>query len=191
VDCERFDFKSSKSGEIQMRNRYWASGVVITVALVVGCKQEGNITPAAVGKPSAEGEKYVLPTEPDAAQSVQSARTAAETEDEVVVAGRIGGSVDPWLEGIAAFSIVDPSLKACNAIPGDNCPTPWDYCCESNLKDSMALVKIVDDGGNVVQSDARTLLGVKELDTVVVRGKAQRDDAGNLTILASGVHVRH
>jgi hypothetical protein len=33
-------------------------------------------------------------------------------------------------------------------------------------------------------------LGAKELSTVVVKGKAKRDDAGNLTVLASGVYVR-
>ncbi len=38
--------------------------------------------------------------------------------------------------------------------------------------------------------DARKLLGVKELTTIVVQGIAQRDDANNLTILASGVFVK-
>jgi hypothetical protein len=38
--------------------------------------------------------------------------------------------------------------------------------------------------------DARELLGVKELQTVVVKGKAKRDEQGNLTVLASGVYPR-
>jgi hypothetical protein len=33
-------------------------------------------------------------------------------------------------------------------------------------------------------------LNVKEDEIVVVAGKAMRDDAGNMTILASGVYVR-
>ena len=37
--------------------------------------------------------------------------------------------------------------------------------------------------------DARELLGVKELQTLVVQGQAKRDDGGNLTILAQQVHV--
>jgi len=41
-----------------------------------------------------------------------------------------------------------------------------------------------------VKADARELLNVKEMSTVVVKGKAQRDEAGNLTILASGVYVK-
>lgn len=41
-----------------------------------------------------------------------------------------------------------------------------------------------------MKADARELLKVKELSTVVVKGKAQRDDAGNLTVIASGVYVK-
>ena len=52
------------------------------------------------------------------------------------------------------------------------------------------MVKFVDENGKSVETDARELLGVKELQTVVVTGKAQRDDAGNLTVLASGLFVR-
>jgi len=51
-------------------------------------------------------------------------------------------------------------------------------------------VKIVDEVGKLVADDARKLLGVKELLTVVVQGKAQRDDQGNLSIAASKVFVR-
>ena len=52
------------------------------------------------------------------------------------------------------------------------------------------MVKVVDENGSLVKADARELLKVKELSTVVVKGKAQRDEAGNLTVLASGVYVK-
>ena len=41
-----------------------------------------------------------------------------------------------------------------------------------------------------MKADAKLLLKVKELSTVIVKGKAQRDEAGNLTVLASGVFVK-
>jgi len=53
------------------------------------------------------------------------------------------------------------------------------------------LIKVVDENGTLVKADTRELLKVKELSLVVVAGKAQRDDAGNLTILASGVFVKN
>jgi hypothetical protein len=52
------------------------------------------------------------------------------------------------------------------------------------------LIKVVDENGKLVKADARELLNVKELSTVVIKGKARRDDKGNLTILASGVFVK-
>ena len=42
----------------------------------------------------------------------------------------------------------------------------------------------------VLAADARQLLGVAENDMVVVRGKASKDDNGNFSVLADGVHVR-
>ena len=51
-------------------------------------------------------------------------------------------------------------------------------------------IKVVDEAGELVKHDAKGLLSVKELSTVVVEGKAQRDAAGNLTVLASGVFVK-
>ncbi len=51
-------------------------------------------------------------------------------------------------------------------------------------------MKVVDDTGNPVGEDAREMLGVKELSTVVVKGKALRDEQGNLTIAASEVFVK-
>lgn len=141
---------------------------------------------------STAGGKYLLDSEPAGGAEVIAAREQAEDDGEIVVIGRIGGSENPWVDGRAAFSIVDPTLKACSDIPGDGCPKPWDYCCETDkLPGATALVKVVDADGNLVKGDARELLGVKELQTVVVRGKAKRDEAGNLTILADGVYVRN
>jgi hypothetical protein len=95
----------------------------------------------------------------------------------------------PWgVVGRAAFTIVDPKLEYCQ--PGEGCPTPWDYCCKTDeLPANRAMVKVVNAAGETVEEDARQLLGVKELQTVVVKGKAKRDEAGNLTVLADRVFV--
>lgn len=135
--------------------------------------------------------KVLLAAEPEAAHDVIEVRETVSDGDDVVIVGRIGGSGNPWIEGRAVFSIVDGSLKACSDIPGDECPQPWDYCCETSmLPTATALVKVVDEKGDLLKVDAKQLLDVKELSTVVVKGKAQRDKAGNLTVLASGVFVK-
>lgn len=179
-----------------MKTWSWTTLVMTTlvaVAVLAGCGEEASQddpAPTASG-PSEAGKAYMLAEEPTEANEVIQVREDAKDGDEVLVVGRIGGSEDPWIEGEAAFTIVDNSLKACSDIPGDACEKPWDYCCETTkLPTSTALVKFVDAEGATVDADARELLGVKELSTVVVKGKAKRDDAGNLTVLASGVYVK-
>jgi hypothetical protein len=85
------------------------------------------------------------------------------------------------------FLIVDPSLK-----PTVECECPWDYC-EYKKKDLAAarvLVKFTDGDGKTVNGEARTLFGIKELSTVVVKGKVQRDDKDNVVVVAERLFVR-
>ena len=171
------------------------AGLVLT-GLLIGCSQESASTESSEQSnsqsvPAVDGSEFLLGAEPEGAGGVIKVREDALDGDDVVIVGRIGGSENPWIDGRAAFSIVDGSLKACSDIPGDDCPKPWDYCCEtSKLPNATALIKVVDENGQLVMADAKGLLNVKELSTVVVKGKAQRDDAGNLTVLTGGVFVK-
>lgn len=162
----------------------------VLAGLLIGCSQDTKQA-KPISALTLNRSPFLLSMEPQVATSVIKVRENASDGDDVVIVGRIGGSENPWIEGRAAFSIVDGSLKACSDIEGDNCPQPWDYCCEtSKLPNATALVKIIDDGGNLVTTDARELLEVKELSTVIVKGKAKRDDAGNLTVLANSVYIK-
>jgi hypothetical protein len=101
----------------------------------------------------------------------------------------IGGSSKPFVDGLAAFTIVDPKVPYCAADEG--CPTPWDYCCQTEaVKENIATIKVVDEAGKAIAGNAKELLKVKELSTVVVQGKAKRDDQGNLTVATSKIFVR-
>lgn len=162
--------------------------VLLVVSAIAGC---GKPAAQSDAKPSAEGAAYRLSVEPENAKGVKEVREVAKSDEEITLVGRIGGDTSPWVDGQAAFLIVDPLLKPCNEKEDDGCATPWDYCCDSDLLPShKALVKIVDKDGKTVATDARKLLGVKESQTVVVRGQAKRDDAGNLSVLAAGVYVK-
>src|SRR3990172_9060539 len=135
------------------------------------------------------GKQFLLTEEPEEAADIIPLRKEVENGQEVVVAGRIGGRKNPWIKDAAAFMLVDRSLTPCNEGRDSNCPTPWDYCCSANLARSMVLVMIIDDQGKLVRKDARELLGLRELDRVVVQGWARRDKSGNLSILASRIYV--
>lgn len=168
-----------------MRNFHFPFVVsALCVLATLGCSK------AEVAAPSTEGTAYRLTKEPSGAKEVKAARADAKSDEEITIVGRIGGDANPWVEGQAAFMLVDSALKPCGA--DESCPTPWDYCCSTDdLPTSKAMVKIVDAGGKTVASDARKLLGIKELQTVVVHGRAKRDESGNLTVLADGVFVRN
>lgn len=166
----------------------FAAWAAVAASALAGCGT--SATPPNAAAPSAEGAAYRLATEPAGAKGVKEARADAKDEEEVTLVGRIGGEADPWVEGQAAFVVMDSVLKPCGADEG--CPTPWDCCCDPNLSpETKALVKIVDGSGKTVATDAKKLLGLKELQTVVVRGRTKRDEAGNLTVLADGVFVRN
>ena len=136
-----------------------------------------------------ERSQYLAAVEPEGALPVGKARESVKDNQAVTLVGVIGGSPKPFVEGLAAFTIVDPKVPYCSADEG--CPTPWDYCCtQDQVKGNIATVKIVDDTGKPVAADARKMLNVKELSTVVVQGTARLDDQGNLTVAASQVFVR-
>lgn len=158
--------------------------------LTAGCAQNQTSNPPAKATSTGDGAQYVLAQEPGGAKPVLQVREEAKDGDAVVLVGRIGGTAEPWMKDRAGFFVIDPSLKPCNEREDDDCPTPWDYCCDApdEKAKAMATVKVVDAVGKTVPTHARELLKVKELDTVVVQGKAKRDAEGNLTILASGVY---
>jgi hypothetical protein len=145
---------------------------------------------ATVAAEASNEKGYLLKEEPKNAKGVVKLRKDAKNGEEVVVVGRIGGRVNPWIKGAAAFSIVDEAVKSCDQIEGDNCPTPWDYCCEAGLPQKTVFVTFVDGAGKIVKKDARQLLKVRELQTVVVKGKVKRDKKDNVSIQATKVYVR-
>jgi hypothetical protein len=162
---------------------------VFVLAVIAGCS---NSDVAKSPDDAASGtidSRYVAASEPVGAVPVGEARESVADKEIVTLFGTIGGSSEPFVDGLAAFTIVDTKVPYC--APEEGCPTPWDYCCtQDQVKDNIATVKVVNESGQPVADDARKLLGVKELSTVVVQGTANRDDHGNLTIAATKVFVR-
>jgi hypothetical protein len=138
-----------------------------------------------------EGAPYLLATEPADAKGVIQLREQSKDGDAIVVVGRVGGSKEPYVKGRAAFTIVDPSYQSCDE-RGESCETPWDYChaTKDEMTRATALVKVVDAQGKTLAHDVQDLLGIKPLQTVVVQGRAKRDDNGNLTVLADRIYIR-
>ncbi len=176
-----------------MSSKTMSGFIMITfAALTAGCGQTADAPSTQATKPTSvtatASAELLLTEQPANAKPVAEVLESAKDGVDVTILGRIGGAQNPWVEGRAAFTIVDPKLDPCGEDEG--CPTPWDYCCSTDqLPDNRAMIKFVDAAGDTLEQDARQLLGVKELQTVVVKGKAKRDETGNLTVLASAVFV--
>jgi hypothetical protein len=163
---------------------------VAAMAAMLGCgtSSESAVPTTAV---NIDGSKFLLNEEPDGALGVIAARETAEDGKPLVMVGRIGGTANPWIDGRAAFTVLDASMTVVaeseDMAEGAICT---EECCDAERATCTALVKIVDPQGSIVSVDSRQLLGVKESDMVVVQGRAQKDDKGNFVMLADRVYIR-
>ena len=161
--------------------------LLVAFLLAIGCGKP-PAPPVEKEKPDpavlALAESLKLDAEPAGALAVSAAKKSAKDGESVVVAGQVGGVAKPFIEGRASFVFVDASFTP------SECDCPWDFCETKNKEEGMATVKFVGGDGQTLRAGARELFGLKELSQVVVKGKASRDGKGNLTILATGLHVR-
>lgn len=169
----------------------------VSLPFITGCGQSTQSTaiaaPATVTNPviNIDGSSFLLNEEPTGAVGVIAARESAEDGKPLVLVGRIGGAANPWIDGRAAFTLLDASMSVVaegeDSGDGELC---MGDCCAIDRLASTALVKIVDSQGKLVPVDSRKLLGLKESDMVVLQGTAKKDESGNFVMLAKGVYVR-
>ncbi len=188
-----------------------ASGVPVGASLVnkgglmpgVGVVVSGRVAAAAEGQPVAiEAKKiYVEPTglpdgfflaaEPKDVKFVEAAKKDAKKGDTVVMRGRIGGGLEPFVDGRAVFTIVGPGIKSCADEADDHCKTPWDYCCESksDIVKHSASVQVMDKSNKLMKIGVKGLGGLGELTDVAVVGKVTFADENAMVVRATGVYV--
>jgi sec-independent protein translocase protein TatB len=106
-------------------------------------------------------------------QAIHLARTDAKPGDEIVIHGLIMGRGKVFVDGRASFLLGDrEKLTPCNTIPGDECETPWDCCCDSKeaKREGIASIQIIDAEGKVLSGGLKGVKGLKELSAVTVSG---------------------
>src|SRR5688572_12752558 len=92
----------------------FASLGLLGCAKVDGPSESDDAMHASVDRP------FALDAEPEGAVDVTELRQTAKDGDALVVVGSIGGGIDPWVKGRAAFVLVD----ACALSPCDG------SCCD-------------------------------------------------------------
>jgi hypothetical protein len=162
-----------------------------SVAVFGGCGASDAEFGAGAPSISIDGARYTLAEEPEDAIGVIDARESASDGAPLTVVGRIGGTTSPWVNGRAAFTLLDASLvmvaEGADTGEGEICTGD---CCAAERAHATLLVKFLDDTGRLLEVDSRQLLGIAENDMVVVCGKAKTDKNGNVALVADAVFVR-
>lgn len=137
---------------------------------------------------AAPNPAYLLAAEPTGALGVAEVRRNGTDGQEVVVSGWIAGTGNPFVDGRAAFTLVDSELP-----PMECAEKPYLFCCmpKEALLPNLIMVKFVDAAGQTIATDARQLLGVREGSAVVVQGRLQAGEDGTVhCLLASKLFNR-
>ena len=166
-----------------------ALAIIPLIALAVaGCGEGANTAQSdQAGQPAAPA--WLLASVPDGARGVAEVKTSAQEGDQVVLRGRIGGRKEAISDQSSVFVVMDVSVPHCGDVPGDSCPSPWDYCCETpeSVTANSATIQLVDGDGQPITESPMTH-GFAALDEVVLVGTvAPRPSQDVLTIRATGL----
>ncbi|TWU28085.1 hypothetical protein [Bythopirellula polymerisocia] len=121
----------------------------------------------------------------------------------IAMVGQIGGLANPWEEtqpefpfakSQAVFFLADPQAIAEHEAEGHT-HAPGEECafCAAHAEENselLAVVRLVDEKGQVLPFDARELLNLNVKDMVVVQGEAQVLEGGMMIVKATGIFVR-
>lgn len=136
-------------------------------------------------------EAVFVAEKPPGEVTVSEARKSAKPGDEIVISGKVAGAMNPFTEGFATAILTDVNLKTCDLIPGDECPTPWDACCEDPkvINASRLTIQVLGDDSRPVAESLKGVRGLKELDPLVVTGVvAEGSNAQNMIVNVTGLY---
>ncbi len=125
---------------------------LIGLTCVAGCGKSPESTAALItptATPKIDSSLFLLHEEPTGAVGVMAARESAEDGKPLVLVGRIGGTANPWIEGRAAFTLLDASMSVvAEGEDSEENELCMGDCCATERLDCTTLVKIVDHRGS-------------------------------------------
>lgn len=167
--------------------------LAIAVLALASCGKKETTAAVETAPPVAAFDSYFSDQPIAEPQAIHVARTTAKPGDEIIIKGLIMGREKVFVDGRASFLLGDrEKLTPCNAIPGDECETPWDACCDSKeaKREGIASIQITDADGRVLSGGLKGVKGLKELSAVTVSGIVdQSTTLENLVVNAIIIHV--
>lgn len=175
--------------------------LIFASALAAGCDRSKEKSPPTGSAPPVSGadalprELFVNQPFKDAVGVLQARRDVKNdsTGRRVTIRGRIGGRINPFVEGRAMFTLVDFALKTCAENPEDACKTPWDYCCEpaDEIARHSATIQVAGPDGQLARADLTGVGGLAPMAIVEVEGTVvPQSSEASLVVSAERIHVR-
>jgi hypothetical protein len=167
--------------------------LAIAVLVLASCGKKEATAAVETAPPATAFDSYFTDQPIADAKAIHTIRTTAKPGDEIIISGKIMGREKVFVDGRASFLLGDPEkLTPCNEMPGDECETPWDCCCDSKEAklEGIASIQITDAEGRVLTGGLKGVKGLKELSAVSVSGTVdQSSTAENLVVNAQSIHV--
>lgn len=122
---------------------------------------------------------------------------------DVLMVGSVGGLSNPWEETQPDFpfaknqailflgdlgEVAELEAHGHAHAPGEECAFCTAHASESSAM--LAMVRFMDENGEVLPIGVRHLFDVKEKDTVVIQGSARIVDGGMMVVDATGFYIR-
>ena len=148
-----------------------------------GCSENSQTEPTS--KKALLPDDFIASEDIGSSLGVKNAKDANNNNQVLVVEGFIGGMKNPFTTNRAMFILGDDSLETCDEKPGDNCPTPWDACCEDRreIVDSTMSVQVIDHNGTIIDGTLEGVNGIKAGKRVKVKGRVSNKSTDQSFIL--------
>jgi hypothetical protein len=165
--------------------------ILATLTIAIGCKKTPSPAPTASATESLPAN-LIATTPPTGAVDIIAAKAAAKDGDTIVIKGRVGAQKEPLAANRAIMTLADISLPTCDKTPMDNCPTPWDSCCQpaEELVAKSISVQVVGADGRPLKAGLAGVAGIAPLKQVIVSGTAKTSGgSAPLIVLAKQIYV--
>ncbi len=158
--------------------------IALLCLIVSGCTESTD------PKILAARQSALLMESPGNSESIKLAREASENGDEFIISGKVGvrDLNEWWVDGYATFWITEASQDDTNHGGPGHDPASCPFCSRK-YKETVAVIQCVDEKGNVIPLDAKTLFNLQTGDLVTVKGKGEIDESGILNVKTSGIYI--
>ena len=165
-----------------MRIAYLTVPAMITLLFLGGCSSQDG--------PTEVGQTVLLDSEPSNTQDVAEYKgilaAGSGLGGDATIVGRVrSGGIEPWDTTQATFLLASANIEHDHEA---NAHSDCKFCQAKELE-SMVLVRVVDESGSIINTDPRSLLGLKENQVVIAQAQGTMDGEA-LLFDASRIFIR-